>query len=446
MKLEIPEYISSSNYFFEKENSRCYVINEKMHQESLFEGISSDLWKVIVDACSYDEISTYALKRGVQNELELFLKDLQKLGLIKINGEEFASSLENEHILANKNEEDLKLFLNEKYKWLYENGFLPKLAIELSYKCNLACVHCYNNKNIPNECIKFDVAKNIIDDAVKIGVSEIQITSGECTINPDFVKIVEYIRKKRIPFSFVSNGQVLSDDEFLFNKIIKLYPHRVRISLYSMNSDIHDSITGVKGSHEKTIKAIRKFRENDIVVTVNYFQMSLNKDSFDDVLKFASEVGAEIAYDLYFLANKANANLNVKATDEQIYELYSNSTCLFSSQLSHINNNLNFGNQICQAGKYILSVSPTLNVYPCIALEYKLDNLKNTTLENVWNEKMAEFRSKFQVSNLTDCNNEDYCKYCFYCPAMGFLENGFLKKSDICCELAKIRMNILTAV
>ncbi|MBQ8886238.1 MAG: radical SAM protein [Candidatus Gastranaerophilales bacterium] len=446
MEIRIPEYISSSSYFFEKENSRCYVINEKTHQEHLFEGISADLWKIILETSNYDCINQYALERGVQSELKDFLLSLQKLGLIKINEKEFPYFLGTDSLPVDNCEKNLQLFLSEKYKWLYQNNFLPKLAIELSYKCNLNCVHCYNDKNIPNESIDFEIAKNIIDDAIKIGVSEIQITSGECTINSNFIKIARYIREKKIPFSFVTNGQVLSDNDVLFDEIVKLYPHRVRVSLYSMNADIHDSITGVKGSHQKTVTAIKKLREKDIVVTINYFQMSLNNNSFDDVLRFQNEVGAEIAYDLYFLNNKSNNNSSVMVTNSQVYDLYSDSLCLFSAQLNHIKNNLDFDNQICQAGKYLLSISPTLDICPCISLKYVLGNLKNTTLFNVWNEKMNEFREKFQVRNLKECNNSDYCEYCFYCPAMGFLENGFMKKSDICCELAKIRMNILRKV
>ena len=48
------------------------------------------------------------------------------------------------------------------------------------------------------------------------------------------------------------------DDEELFNEIIKIYPHQISLSLYSLNAEIHDKITGVVGSQQKTLYIIEK--------------------------------------------------------------------------------------------------------------------------------------------------------------------------------------------
>ena len=44
------------------------------------------------------------------------------------------------------------------------------------------------------------------------------------------------------------------------------------------------------------------------------------------------------------------------------------------------------------------------------------------------------------IGDLPDCYKHDYCRYCRYCPGMGYLENGYLRKSDVQCMQAKARM------
>ena len=44
------------------------------------------------------------------------------------------------------------------------------------------------------------------------------------------------------------------------------------------------------------------------------------------------------------------------------------------------------------------------------------------------------------LADCKDCYKEDYCAFCNYCPGMGYLENGYLKRSDVQCSQAKAKM------
>ena len=48
-KISIPNWISCHTYFFDKEESRTYISNEKNHEYIQLDGISSDFWKLIYD-------------------------------------------------------------------------------------------------------------------------------------------------------------------------------------------------------------------------------------------------------------------------------------------------------------------------------------------------------------------------------------------------------------
>lgn len=439
--IEVPAYISNSTYFFEEENSRSYICNEKTHREFLLEGVYSDVWKVILDSQNYKKSEEYAKLRGLENGFEEFIQELKILGFI---GNNLPLEVKQDGIPESESDEAENELTLEKQKWMIDNNLLNELVLELSYKCNLFCKHCYNDKDDQKTEIDFETAKKIVDDAQALGVCSIYISSGECTINKNFLKIIEYIRSKRISFTFASNGQELYDNKELLDKIIKLSPHRIKLSLYSMNPNVHDNITGVKGSCIKTIEVIKKLRKNNVLVTINFFQLCLNKDSINDIIKFRDEIGASLSVDVFFLNNKNNNNADVQADDEQLYSLYKEGG--ICSNIVGRKNRWSSSTEdalVCHNMKTMLSVSPSLDVFPCLSFKYKLGNLKETTLEKIYNNSLNDFMKIFKIKNLEDCKNCENFEYCVYCPAMAMYENGFLKKSDICCHLTKLRMDVL---
>ena len=446
MKIEIEPYISSSSYFFEKENSRCYITNEKKHTDLILEGIFADLWFVILETQNYEEVEKYIKLKNIVIDLDEFLQELKITGLIKddaylIENEVPILTKEENHILA----KEYGKMVFDKRNWIYKNGFIYTVEIELSYKCNLTCKHCFNDKDVAEYSIDFNYAKKIIDEAIKLGAYNFCFTGGECTIHPDFIKILSYIRKHRKTFSIITNGQALYDDDVLFENLVSLYPREIRISLYSMNPEIHDSITGVKGSHKKTISVIKKLKERNIIVRINFFQMSLNKNSLEDVLKFREEINVDLTVTNFsFINNKKNNNAYIMVDNKEIYEALGDEKSPYYYLLDIKDNVLNSKESpICYGTCGSIAISPLLDVFPCISLKYRLGNLKETTLESIWNNEHAKFMDIFKVKNLKDCKDCKDSQYCMYEPCMGMYENGFLKKSDICCNITKIRVDIL---
>ncbi len=287
-------------------------------------------------------------------------------------------------------------------------------------------------------------AKNIIDQAYDIGVCTIGITGGECTCNKDFLNIAKYIRQKHISLIFLTNGLNLYDDENMFDTILSLYPQEIKISLYSMNPEIHDSMTAVKGSFHKTSTIIKKLREKNIPVTISSLQLKQNLGNYKDIIKFGDDIGAKVVISSFFVANPDNNNADLRVSGQELENVYLDKDSPESIYKNRVLSNSKKDNRtVCRAGEIVLSVSPMLNVTPCNDFDYTLGNLKQDTLYDIWNKIVPEFREKFIRKNLVDCYKYDYCKYCSYCPMRAFYENGFLRKSDICCEHAKAYYNAL---
>ena len=448
-QLTLPKWLAFQTYKFGTEDSRTFISNERMHEYVLLEGLASDLWKVISDTEDYNKVKEWAETKGLIEELDSFIEQLQAQDLVFKETIEISNIDTSIQPVGCDNEEETLKLEEDMMKWCFKNGFLYSLFVELTYACNLKCVHCYNPKNISNVQIDFNKMKNIIDEAKELGVFKIVFSGGECTLDIDFIEIVEYARSQRMSVEIFTNGQNLYDNPELLKRLINSYPYRVGLSMYSMNEETHEKITSVKGSHNKTLSTIKKLRAKNVNVQIKNFLLNINCKDCIDVSKFAKEITANTSGDTSLTPTIEGDTKNFKyiVGEEDLYELYTNSNSpLYAKNAVKRDINKIQNEGLCRAGYNNLCVSPTLEVHPCVSLQLNLGNLNEVSLKDIWQgainkNKDSKLYQWQQVSfkDLEECYKEDYCAFCSYCAGMGMLENGYLKKSDVLCRQAKVK-------
>jgi MoaA/NifB/PqqE/SkfB family radical SAM enzyme len=449
MKLTIPKWLAFQTYMFGTNDSRTFISNERLHEYVLLEGLSSDLWKVISDTEDYNKVREWAETKGLTEELDGFIEELQIQDLLLENTvETFDIKADIQPVGCDNESETLKL-QSDMTQWCYKNGYMFSLLIELTYSCNLKCVHCYNPKNINSIQIDFNKMKQIIDEAREIGCFNITFSGGECTLNKDFIKIVEYARNNRMSVQIFTNGQTLYDNPELLERLINLYPYRIGLSLYSLDEKTHETITSVKGSYHKTLSIIEKLRENNISVEIKNFLLNINCKDCIDIKNYAKNINATSVADLSLIPtiNGDSKTLQYVVREDDLFELYTNPESPLYFKIGKIRDiNKMQDESICYAGCYSLCISPNLELHPCVSLPINLGNLDEIGLKEIWqnalnkkpNSKLYQWQ-QVTFKDLKECYKEDYCQFCAYCPGMGMLENGYLKKSDVLCKQAKAK-------
>lgn len=450
-QLTIPQWIAYKTYFFNEDKSRTYISDERNHQYILLEGLASDLWQIIATKTS-DEVKKWVDEKGLTNDFDGFIEELKEQGLLyKDNDKNSVESVPMQTEYSEELDKEGVKFVEDMQQWCSDNNLLPSLFVELTYACNLKCVHCYNPKHMSNVFTPFDKLKQIIDDASDLGCFKVIFSGGECTLHKDFLEIIKYVREKRMSVEIFTNGQTLYDNRELFKGIVDLYPCRVGLSLYSMNKETHEEVTQVEGSYEKTLWAIKELRKNNIYVQIKNFLLNINYKDNVEVRKFSLSIIASTAGDVSLIPTIEGDKKTFKyeLNEEQLLELYTNpdSYLYVSPNFKSIRTGEQFKTTTpCKGGFCTLSISPTLDVYPCCSLPIKLGNINEISLKEIWqdavNKKSDSPLCQWQnvrISDLKECYNEDYCQYCNYCAGMGMLENGYLKKSDVLCRQAKAK-------
>lgn len=448
-QLTLPKWLAFQTYKYGTEDSRTFISNERIHEYVLLEGLSSDLWKVLADTEDYDKVREWAETKGLAEELDGFIEELQAQDLI-LNSTVDTSNIDTDIMpVGCDNEEETLKLEEDMMSWCFKNGYLYSLFVELTYACNLKCVHCYNPKNISSVQIDFSKMKQIIDEAKELGVFKIVFSGGECTLDKDFMEIVEYARSQRMSVEIFTNGQTLYDNPKLLKRLINSYPYRVGLSMYSIDEDTHEKVTSVKGSHNKTLGVIKELRANNINVQIKNFLLNINCKDCISVKKFANEIKANTAGDTSLTPTIEGDKKNFQyiVGEEDLYKLYTDpeSPLNVKNQIKRDISKIQ-SEGLCAAGSFNLCISPTLEVHPCVSLQLNLGNLNQVSLKDIWqgsinkdpNSKLYQWQ-QVSFKDLTECYQEDYCAFCSYCAGMGMLENGYLKKSDVLCRQAKIK-------
>ena len=444
-QFSVPDWVSFHTYKDKNNWLRVYISNEYTHEFFAFDEITAELWDLISTDKFSSKANEFIKKYELEDEINDFLSELISLGLIVSNEDHKELRINTRAGSTAKDEDVSTQFQSEMRSWLIQNGYLSRLFLELTYKCNLKCLHCFNDKDIPTKQIKFEDIKHSIDEAYDLGIFNVTISGGECTLDDDFLKIAKYIRSKKISLDIFTNGQTLYDNEKLFNELIKLYPYRISLSLYSMNDEIHDKITGVIGSCKKTKYVIEKLLKNNIPVEIKCFLTKYNADSYVDIREYATKIGASLTLACVFVNNPKRNNSDVQVTDEQLYKIYSDDKSLLKvKRAKDINYSEHQNQKICMGGHNGLCIDPSLDIYTCPTLKIPLGNIKTTSIKTIWNDKdknseLTKIR-KLRNKDLKDCFKHEYCKHCFYCLGTALSDGQYLNKYESFCRHAKIKM------
>lgn len=446
----VPAWISGHTYLFGQAESRTYISNEKAHTYVFLEGLASDLWKLLCDDVSQEELTAWVQENGLSDQIDGFLDELAEQGLLS-DGAKCEKAAVFEPLSRDASGEEEAQFIARMQDWIWAHHGLYSLFFELTYRCDLKCVHCYNPKDMSSVELDIDMCKRAIDDAYEMGCFRITFSGGESTLHSHFLELVAYARSKRISVEIFTNGQRLSDDKNFLHSLLALYPYRLCVSLYSTQQQMHERVTAVEGSFDKTYSLIRQLRAQNVNVQIKNFLLNFNCFDCIKVKQMAKEIGATSLADISLIPTIEGdkKTLQFMLTEEELFRLYTDpdSPLYVGDGFSPIDRTSRMHDAPCSGGFSGLCVGPTGKLTICVSMPLPVGDLKTQSLYEIWSAAMRGDPEctlykwqKLSLVDYTQCFKEDYCAFCHFCPGMGFLENGYLKKSDVLCRQAKVRM------
>lgn len=390
------------------------------------------------------DIEFYELKKDVIEFLDYFvdegfllsgatIEECNNCGLIK----EFAVEQVNPTVAV---ENCAKNVFNQ-------NDFLRSIHIEIANECNERCVHCYIPHEYKTKVIDSELFYRIIEEGRVMNIINVTLSGGEPLIHGDFLSFLAKCRELDLSVNVLSNLTLLTDeiiDEMKKNPLLS-----VQTSIYSMDSAVHDSITKVKGSFEKTKNGVLKLYNVGIPLQISCPIMKQNKDTFADVINWGKELNIAVLIDYVIFASYDHNNCNLvnrlsleevsNAVDKQLLDDYVTTLCEIAKEKCELTG----ADPVCSICRYYLCVSAEGDIYPCIGWQNnKIGNLNSQSLKEIW-EQSKEIQRLRQIKlnsfpKCVDCNDIGYCNVCMMSNSNENSDGDEFKINDFNCKVASM--------
>ena len=319
---------------------------------------------------------------------------------------------------------------------------LPVLSeIALTYRCNLSCRFCYagckcTKKPDSNEMTTGQV-KHVLDIIRhRAEVPSVSWTGGEPTLRSDLVELTQYAVDIGMRVNLITNGTNLSPD--LVDSLKAAGLKSAQVSLEGPSAEVHDSLTQVPGSFEKTTRSIAMLRKAGLHVHTNTTVNRVNAPHLREIVAFAKELGLDrLSMNMVIPCGSApNAEVTITYTEmaDLMNEVKSAARefgiefmwysptpyCIFNPVAARL------GGKSCAACDGLLSVAPNGDVLPCSSVPRSVGNLLRTHFDRIWNGRKALYwrRKRFAHGTCRKCPQFDLCTGAcpIYWDAMGYEE------------------------
>lgn len=165
--------------------------------------------------------------------------------------------------------------------------FCKRAKLDLGTYCNYKCDFCYYKSKLHLKT-PLQVILNRFETLYNLGCRDFDLSGGEPTIHPDFLKIIKIIKEKNCKVSTLTNGSTFNNIEFL-KKAQDAGLDEILFSLHSIGG-IHNSLVQGNNAYDKILKSIVNAKSLNILVRINsivtdYNLQYINKE-FTDIIEF----------------------------------------------------------------------------------------------------------------------------------------------------------------
>lgn len=330
-----------------------------------------------------------------------------------------------------------ELIFTHFYNLAYLNNTPVSVVIELLTKCNLNCEHCYlpNHKNSGMDTEK---VKNLLFELRQMGVVNVLFTGGEILLRYDIFELIETARSLYMRVTILSNGTLLDFEKV--ERLSKLYITGFSTTMFSLKSNIHDSITGVNGSLDSLLSNLQLLKEHKIRVKVKMPIMKSNGSCVNEVRRYCEQNKFE------FLSSPTIYSKNDGDESPKSLRLERESLLVVIKEIDKLNNfkisQVHLKDVPCVALFYSFAIDCNGDVFPCNSLLIKVGNVFEDKIRDIWFESdLLKKIKNIRNEDLKECFNCEYKMKCERCPGMALLDNKDILACDKYAKsIAEIRL------
>ncbi|MGA7907908.1 MAG: radical SAM protein [Candidatus Sulfotelmatobacter sp.] len=328
-------------------------------------------------------------------------------------------------------------------------GVPLSVQLDLTYRCNERCVHCYLDHDDHGEMTTAEI-KRLLREMADAGVFILTLSGGEIFLRKDFFEILECARALTFCIKLKTNAVLIRESEAA--RIRNLGVESIQISIYSHRPEVHDAITKIPGSLRRSINAIRFLKSQGLKVVIANVLMTENMHDYHGVRALADELGAGCTLDptVTPMMDGNRSTLKLNAGEDVLRQLFRDEAFVGNAEEfcapPPAPDEDSMQSVPCSAGHTACYVSPYGDFYPCVQFPLSCGNVRQQRFIDIWrhSEQLQEVRS-IRLKDMPGCSKCAHGSTCTRCPGLAFMEGDMRGPSTADCEKSFARTGIPSA-
>jgi len=351
--------------------------------------------------------------------------------------------------------------------WKGEGPPAAHLDIELTERCNNACIHCCINKPAGDKrsrARELDTRawKDILGQAAGLGVITVRFTGGEPLLRKDFPELYLFARHLGLKVMLFTNARLITPQiAALLADIPPL--EEIEISVYGMSRESYEAVTGVDGSYAEFRNGVQCLLDRKIPFVVKGVLLPPNKYEMAELAAWAAtntRMDAPPTYAMFFdlrgrrdSAAKNSRIRHLRISPEEGLNILTRHPDQYLKEMSEF-----FEKYLSPPGERLFTcgIGPgCVDAYgvfqPCLSLRHP--DLTFDLKKGALKEAVASGSPRLKEMKATNPLYLKRCARCFLrgfceqCPAKSWSEHGTLDTPvEYCCRVAHAQARFLGLV
>jgi radical SAM protein with 4Fe4S-binding SPASM domain len=326
--------------------------------------------------------------------------------------------------------------LNEAQFWsrLDQRGVEARIpvhaTIELTYGCNLRCVHCYNPTHTAKGELTRQQIEAVLDQLAELGCLHLSFTGGELFTRADVFEIFGFAKRKGFMITLLTNATLISPERA--DRIQALRPHRVDISIYGATPETYERVTRIPGSFEHFVTGVHLLRERRVPLLIKMPVLTLNQHEVLQAKALVEGWGLKFQYctEIFPRVDGSPEPLQYRLAPHEVVHVDDR---IEGSQRWRTEGGAEKGGRCqaqeglftCDCGKRSLAVTPYGRMNLCVSLPTPQYDLRSGTVSEGWST-LADLveRANEAPSEAYECPSCPVNARCRQGPMNAWLETG----------------------
>lgn len=338
----------------------------------------------------------------------------------------------------------------------------PVVIWNITWRCNLNCLHCYVPTNIGNSVeLHTEDVFQVISELVDMKIPLLILSGGEPLLRPDILDIIKFASECGLRVGLSTNGTLINRN--MVRRLAEAGVAYIGISLDGASRYTHDYIRGVKGAYERALNGIRNCLKYNIKTGIRTIISKRTINEIPQIIDIATRLGvSRLCFYHIVPTGRGKEYISENISNEErvkliaflceVASLYDATEILTvcnpadgvyvykyaaerDEELSKIIYKLLKASGGCSAGTKICCIGPDGSVYPCQFMnEYPVGNILKSSLKEIWsddNDLLKPIRDRRLLKGM--CGKCEYRDICGGCRVRAYYYNGSYLAFDPGC-------------